>query len=170
MGGWLSDRTDRLLGMVIVLTTLSAALLLVVDAVPLPQIATIGVMFLSGLMLGTSREVDARDLIGIAERSMSAPIFELLKRPDELHVVEQAHLHPRFVEDSVRLMVAGTLDHYDDLSDGCFVLARQVNFETIHNHDVVAERHGAVRELRAELAGAPGAAHHITAGEWLQTR
>ena len=121
-------------------------------------------------MLGTSREVDARDLIGIAERSMSAPIFELLKRPDELHVVEQAHLHPRFVEDSVRLMVAGTLDHYDDLSDGCFVLARQVNFETIHNHDVVAERHGAVRELRAELAGEPGAAHHLTAGEWLQTR
>jgi TIGR00294 family protein len=111
-------------------------------------------------MLGTSREVDARDLIGIAERSMSAPIFELLKRPDELHVVEQAHLHPRFVEDSVRLMVAGTLDHYDDLSDGCFVLARQVNFETIHNHDVLAERHGAVRELRAELAGEPGAAHH----------
>jgi GTP cyclohydrolase-4 len=122
------------------------------------------------LMLGTSREVDARDLIGIAERSMSAPIFELLKRPDELHVVEQTHLHPRFVEDSVRLMVAGTLDHYDDLSDGCFVLARQVNFETIHNHDVVAERHGAVRELRAELAGEPGAAHHLTAGEWLQTR
>jgi len=122
------------------------------------------------LMLGTSREVDARDLIGIAERSMSAPIFELLKRPDELHIVEQAHLHPRFVEDSVRLMVAGTLDHYDDLSDGCFVLARQVNFETIHNHDVVAERHGAVRELRAEMAGEPGAAHHLTAGEWLQTR
>ena len=86
---------------------------------------------------------------------MSAPIFELLKRPDELHVVEQAHLHPRFVEDSVRLMVVGTLDHYDDLSDGCFVLARQVNFETIHNHDVLAERHGAVRELRAELAGEP---------------
>ena len=122
------------------------------------------------LMVGTRKEVDARDLIAIAERSMSAPIFELLKRPDELHVVEQAHLHPRFVEDSVRLMVAGTLDHYDDLSDGCFVLARQVNFETIHNHDVVAERHGAVRELRAEMAGEPGAAHHLTAGEWLRTR
>jgi hypothetical protein len=35
---------------------------------------------------------------------------------------------------------------------------------------VVAERHDAVRELRAELAGEPGAAHHVTAGEWLQTR
>ncbi len=48
--------------------------------------------------------------------------------------------------------VAGRPHHDDDLSDGCFVLARQVNFETIHNHDVVAERHGAVRELRGELA------------------
>ena len=118
-------------------------------------------------MLGTSREVDARDLIGIAERSMSAPVFELLKRPDELHVVEQAHLHPRFVEDSVRLMVAGTLDAYPDLSDGCFVLARQVNYETIHNHDVLAERHGVVAELRADLAGQSDGAGHTTAESWL---
>jgi GTP cyclohydrolase-4 len=119
------------------------------------------------LMLGTTREVDARDLIGIAERAMSAPVFELLKRPDELHVVEQAHLHPRFVEDSVRLMVAGTLDAYPDLSDGCFVLARQVNFETIHNHDVLAERHGVVGELRADLAGRSDGAGHTTAESWL---
>jgi GTP cyclohydrolase IV len=122
------------------------------------------------LMLGTTREVDARDLIGIAERSMSAPIFELLKRPDELYVVEHAHLHPRFVEDSVRLMVAGTLDHYGDLSDGCFVLARQVNFETIHNHDVLAERHGVVRELRAELAGEDAHSEHTSARVWLEAR
>ena len=122
------------------------------------------------LMLGTSREVDARDLIGIAERSMSAPIFELLKRPDELYVVEQAHLHPRFVEDSVRLMVAGALEHYADLSDGCFVLARQINFETIHNHDVLAERHGVVRELRAELAGQEAQSQHTTARAWLQAQ
>jgi GTP cyclohydrolase IV len=119
------------------------------------------------LMLGTTREVDARDLIGIAERSMSAPIFELLKRPDELHVVEQAHLHPRFVEDSVRLMIAGALEHYSDLSDGCFVLARQINFETIHNHDVLAERHGVVSELRADLERTGATSRHTTADEWL---
>ena len=107
-------------------------------------------------MIGTKREIDARDLIGIAENSMSAPVFELLKRPDELYVVEHAHLHPRFVEDSVRLMVAGTLERYPDLSDGCFLLARQVNHETIHNHDVLAERHGIVSELRADLEGRAG--------------
>ncbi|MDX6534311.1 MAG: cyclohydrolase [Gaiellales bacterium] len=120
------------------------------------------------LMLGTTREVDARDMIRIAEESMSAPIFELLKRPDELYVVEQAHLHPRFVEDSVRLMVAGTLEHYSDLSDGCFVLARQVNYETIHNHDVLAERHGVVRELRAELSGDDSPGEHTGARQWLE--
>jgi GTP cyclohydrolase I/GTP cyclohydrolase-4 len=106
------------------------------------------------LMIGTKREIDARDLIGIAENSMSAPVFELLKRPDELFVVEHAHLHPRFVEDSVRLMVAGTLERYPDLSDGCFLLARQVNHETIHNHDVLAERqHDRIGVERLEDAG-----------------
>ena len=121
------------------------------------------------LIIGTRREIDARDLIGIAENSMSAPVFELLKRPDELYVVEQAHLHPRFVEDSVRLMVAGALERYPDLSDGCFVLARQVNFETIHNHDVLAERHGTVAELRADLDGATAAPRgHTTARAWLE--
>ena len=49
-----------------------------------------------------------QDLVEIVERSMSSPIYELLKRPDELFVVEHAHLQPRFVEDSVRLMV-GTM-------------------------------------------------------------
>jgi len=121
------------------------------------------------LLVGTRREIDARDLIAIAENSMSAPVFELLKRPDELHVVEHAHLHPRFVEDSVRLMIAGTLDRYDDLSDGCFVQARQINFETIHNHDVLAERHGIVSELRREMAGERVEGEHTTATAWLES-
>ena len=47
--------------------------------------------------------------------SMSAPVYELLKRPDELFVVEHAHLQPRFVEDSVRLSLKGALDAYPQL-------------------------------------------------------
>jgi hypothetical protein len=66
-------------------------------------------------------------------------------------------------------MVAGTLERYGELTDNCFVLARQVNFETIHNHDVLAERHGTVGELRAELDGDPGArSGHTTADAWLE--
>ncbi len=84
---------------------------------------------------------------------MSAPVFELLKRPDELFVVEHAHLQPRFVEDSVRVALKAMLDEVTGLSDDDFVLSRQVNLETIHAHDVLAERWGTIGELRAEIAG-----------------
>ena len=98
---------------------------------------------------------------------MSAPIYELLKRPDELFVVEHAHLQPRFVEDSVRLSIKGALETMPELADGDFVFARQINFETIHAHDVLAEREGTVGELRAELGGAPAAGRHTSLADWL---
>ena len=105
------------------------------------------------LLVGTSEELDAEELVTIVEESMSAPVYELLKRPDELFVVEHAHLRPRFVEDSVRVALKGLLDTYAGLADDDFVLSRQLNLETIHDHDVVAERYGTIGELRAELAG-----------------
>jgi GTP cyclohydrolase I/GTP cyclohydrolase-4 len=98
---------------------------------------------------------------------MSAPVYELLKRPDELFVVEHAHLQPRFVEDSVRLALQGTLDAYPALADEDFVFSRQVNLETIHTHDVVAERYGTVGELRAELTEGALPARHTELREWL---
>ncbi|HEY7344617.1 MAG TPA: GTP cyclohydrolase, FolE2/MptA family, partial [Gaiella sp.] len=119
------------------------------------------------LMIGTAREIDARDLIGIAESSMSAPVFELLKRPDELFVVEHAHLQPRFVEDSVRLSLKGALDTLAELADEDFLFARQLNFETIHAHDVVAEREGTVGELRVELAQGTPTPRHTSLPDWL---
>jgi GTP cyclohydrolase I/GTP cyclohydrolase-4 len=124
----------------------------ILDLVP---IATHNQRGLGTLFVGTSRDLDAETLVAIVERSMSAPVFELLKRPDELFVVEQAHLQPRFVEDSVRVALKGVLDGLPDLGDDDFVHSRQVNLETIHQHDVVAERWGTVGELRAELGGGP---------------
>jgi MptA/FolE2 family GTP cyclohydrolase len=117
------------------------------------------------LLVGTAAKVNAEHLVDIVERSMSSPVYELLKRPDELFVVEHAHLQPRFVEDSVRHALKATLDRYP-LADGDFLLSRQVNLETIHRHDVVAERTGTAGELRGELAGAPAAAH-TELSEWL---
>ncbi len=69
------------------------------------------------LYLGTKLRIDAEELVSLVERSMSSPIYELLKRPDELFVVEHAHLTPRFVEDSVRLMVKSALEGYPELAD-----------------------------------------------------
>jgi GTP cyclohydrolase-4 len=120
------------------------------------------------LYLGTEVRLDAEDLVALVEASMSSPVYELLKRPDELFVVEHAHLQPRFVEDSVRLMVKGALDSYADLDDADFVLARQVNFETIHNHDVLAERFGTIGELRHELASGEHEARHTELRDWLR--
>jgi GTP cyclohydrolase I/GTP cyclohydrolase-4 len=118
------------------------------------------------LLVGTGEELDAEELVTIVEESMSAPVYELLKRPDELFVVEHAHLRPRFVEDSVRVALKGLLDAYAGLADEDFVLSRQLNLETIHDHDVVAERFGTIGQLRAELAGgAPGS--QTTLAAWL---
>jgi GTP cyclohydrolase-4 len=105
------------------------------------------------LLVGTDQPVNAEHLVDIVEQSMSSPIYELLKRPDELFVVEHAHLQPRFVEDSVRYALSATLQRYPGLADSDFVHSRQVNLETIHRHDVLAERSSTVGELRGELAG-----------------
>ena len=119
------------------------------------------------LYVGTELQLDANDLVAVVQGSMSAPIYELLKRPDELFVVEHAHLQPRFVEDSVRLSVKGALETMPELADDDFVFARQINFETIHAHDVLAEREGTVGEIRAELGGAPAAGRHTSLADWL---
>jgi GTP cyclohydrolase I/GTP cyclohydrolase-4 len=119
------------------------------------------------LYVGTAGSVNAEQLADIVERSMSSPIYSLLKRPDELFVVEHAHLQPRFVEDVVRHALAETVERYPALADDDFLLARQVNFETIHDHDVVAERYGTAAELRAERATGEPAARHTELRDWL---
>ena len=114
--------------------------------------------------------IDAPELAHLVESSMSSEIYELMKRPDELAVVAKAHSQPRFVEDCVREMVRQVVEDYPDLPDETFVMARQENLETIHRHNVVAERYGTLADLRAELAdsSAPHAGRHTTMREWLE--
>jgi GTP cyclohydrolase-4 len=112
--------------------------------------------------------IDAPELLRIVESSMSSEIYELMKRPDEMAVVVKAHENPRFVEDCVREMVRQVVEGYPDLPDNAFVMARQENLETIHRHNVVAERYGTLDELRAELASGEHTARHITTREWLE--
>jgi GTP cyclohydrolase-4 len=120
------------------------------------------------LYVGTAHSgINAERLVEIVVSSMSSPIYELLKRPDELHVVEHAHLQPRFVEDSVRIALKGVLDSYPELEDGDFLFSRQVNFETIHRHDVLAERYGTAGELRAELEHGTRLERHTELQTWL---
>jgi GTP cyclohydrolase IV len=121
-----------------------------------------------GLAEDTDAEVDATVLLGIVEESMSSEIYELMKRSDEGAVVERAHRRPRFVEDCVREMVRGVVEGLPQLGDGAFVSARQENLETIHQHNVVAERAGLLGEIRHELATGEHLPHHTSMDEWLR--
>jgi GTP cyclohydrolase-4 len=113
--------------------------------------------------------IDAPELLRIVESSMSSEIYELMKRPDEMSVVVKAHENPRFVEDCVREMVRQVVEGYPDLPDEAFVMARQENLETIHRHNVVAERYGTLGELRKELAsGDLQQVRHLSMREWLE--
>ncbi|MEN3283579.1 MAG: cyclohydrolase, partial [Solirubrobacteraceae bacterium] len=116
-----------------------------------------------------SIELDASTLLGIVEDSMSSEIYELMKRSDEAAVVEKAHRRPRFVEDCVREMIRGVVEHLDGLQSNAFVSARQENLETIHQHNVVAERFGMLEELRHELRSGEHLAHHTSMREWLDS-
>ena len=112
-------------------------------------------------------EIDASSLLAIAEASMSSEIYELMKRSDEVEVVEKAHRRPRFVEDCVREMIAGVIEGLPGMDGASFVSARQENLETIHQHNVVAERHGLLSELRTELDSGTPAPHQTSLEEWL---
>ncbi len=111
--------------------------------------------------------IDAGALLAIVEESMSSEIYELMKRADEAAVVEKAHRRPRFVEDCVREMIGGVIAGFPALPDSAWVSAGQRNLETIHQHDVVAERFGLLGDLRAEVAGRPRAAEDLTREAWL---
>ena len=95
--------------------------------------------------------VKAEDLIDIIETSMSSPVCELLKRPDENATVMNAHRNPVFVEDCVRNMMEKIVKKYADFPDDTLITARQENQESIHRHNAFAEKVTTLGELKEEL-------------------
>jgi GTP cyclohydrolase I/GTP cyclohydrolase-4 len=138
------------------------------DAVP---VATHNQRGLGTLHIGCpedcATDIDAERLLAVVEDSMSSEIYELMKRSDEGAVVEKAHRRPRFVEDCVREMIRGVVEDMPELHADSFVSARQENLETIHQHNVVAERFGMLAELRHELGSGEHSARHVSMRDWL---
>ena len=95
--------------------------------------------------------VKAEDLIDIIETSMSSPVCELLKRPDENATVMNAHRKPVFVEDCVRNMMEKIVKKYADFPDDTLITARQENQESIHRHNAFAEKVTTLGDLKEEL-------------------
>ena len=75
------------------------------------------------------------ELVEIAERSASAPVYSVLKRPDERYVTMQAFDNPTFVEDVVR-NIAVFLDKDKRITN---YDVNVVNHESIHEHNAYAK-------------------------------
>ncbi|HNV39805.1 MAG TPA: GTP cyclohydrolase MptA, partial [Methanoculleus sp.] len=86
------------------------------------------------------QHVSLEKIIKILKDSMSARIYELLKRGDESYVVMEAHKNPRFVEDCVREMARKVITQFRDLPGDSVVTIKQTNEESIHQHNAYAER------------------------------
>jgi GTP cyclohydrolase IB len=78
------------------------------------------------------------DLIEVADRCGSAPVYPLLKRVDERHVTMQAYDNPAFVEDIAR--DAAVALKADDRIQRFEVSVS--NQESIHNHSAIARISG----------------------------
>ena len=105
------------------------------------------------LMIETDddQRVELDDIINVLKDSMSARIFELLKRGDESHVVFSAHKNARFVEDCVREMAKQVVQKFSYLPGDSIITIQQTNEESIHQHDAYAERKATIAELKAEI-------------------
>ena len=125
---------------------------------------------LIGTRDGRDAQIRAEDLVEIVESSMSSETYDLLKRPDEFFIVNKAHRNPKFVEDVVRGILNRALDMYADFADETFVFASQVNYESIHKHDAIAEAFGTFGELRAQLRTGHYDALKTDLATWLETR
>ena len=93
------------------------------------------------IMVRGTREEDGHpaliwieELIQVAEDAASAPLYPLLKRPDERHVTMQAYENPAFVEDITR-DVAVRLKADERVA---WFSVQVTNFESIHNHNAFA--------------------------------
>jgi GTP cyclohydrolase I len=74
------------------------------------------------------------ELVEVAERSASAPVYPLLKRADERHVTMLAYDNPAFVEDIVRNLAVRLRDD----PRVAWFRAHAVSHESIHNHNAFA--------------------------------
>ncbi|AIE84957.1 GTP cyclohydrolase FolE2 [Fimbriimonas ginsengisoli] len=82
----------------------------------------------------TSGLVWIEEIVDLVEAAGSAPLYPVLKRPDEKFVTEQAYENPRFVEDMVR-EVSVAFDAHPLITSYEIEVE---NHESIHDHNAYA--------------------------------
>ena len=100
-----------------------------------------------------AERVELEDVIKILETSMSSPVHEVLKRKDEQAVVLFAHQNPVFVEDVVRSILHKVYELYKNRSPETVISVKQINYESIHQHNAVAEVRTTLQRLKNQLNG-----------------
>ncbi len=100
-----------------------------------------------------AERIELEDIIQIIETSMSSPVHEVLKRKDEQAVVVYSHSRPVFVEDVVRIILQKVADKYKNQHDDTIISVKQVNYESIHQHNAVAEVRTTLKKLKEQLIG-----------------
>lgn len=93
-------------------------------------------------------DIEADVLIETAEKAVSSPTYETLKRNDEGMIVYNAHKNPKFVEDVVRDVLRALRDKFQSLPDEAKVTVRSVSEESIHKHNAFAERVTTMGKIR----------------------
>ena len=100
-----------------------------------------------------AERIELEDIIEILESSMSAPTHEVLKRKDEQAVVIYAHRNPVFVEDVVRSILKQVTIKYCNQPPETKICVKQINYESIHQHNAVAEIKTSLQALINQLKG-----------------
>lgn len=95
--------------------------------------------------------VDVEDLARILEDSMSGQTYTLLKRPEEASVILEALNRARFVEDVVREILGAAARKYANFPEETLVFARALSQESVHKHDIIAERTATLGEIKREM-------------------
>src|SRR5436190_2197284 len=132
---------------------------------PVTRLATQEMVALVGI--AAASDGASRRLVGVEATGINAcPCAQGLVRGRATERLLEAGFDDVDVE---RISLKSALDRYLSLADDDFVLGRQLNFETIHSHEVLAERFGTVGELRRELATGDPAVRHTELHEWLAT-
>ena len=90
------------------------------------------------ITLKTDQYIWIEDVMKIAEESASAPVYSLLKRPDEKFVTERAYDNPKFVEDVARDVKM----RIDEMEGVRSYVVEVESFESIHDHSAYAKVEG----------------------------
>ena len=98
--------------------------------------------------------VNVEDLASIVEESMSGQTYAILKRPAEASIVEHAHRRTMFTEDVVREVLLALSKKYQNLPDSVGIFVQMHSNESVHKHDIIAERTTTFGEIREEMKAA----------------